>query len=335
MTRSVDDETLELTYNTWLRCGQSPSQAARVLRVSRQTIHVRIKKAKLLFAERSITRPLKQEVSKPAVPKTARKPKAAKQAAPPETPSTSVSEEQLLWKSYTVDRSLENRNRIAEYYWPWTAKAVNKFCNYRHLDERDGYFGAAAIALLSSIPRFCPEHGLKFLTYFQYRMNGALLDQCRESDHAGRQSRTRQKMRTEAEKVVGTSPEDIKKYMGWSDEEYRTSLIPHINSLQDLTFKSKQSGLHDHAERTVEDTVGCLPRCDLDIDDALREMMRGCTLQEIVVMYLLYRSEMTMREAGACVRISESRISQIHSNAVAKMREKGWDKLVECVEKVA
>lgn len=319
----IDNDTLLRTHAEWIRQGRSGDKAARALGLSLATIYIRLKECaarNLVADENDLPKGYKSKVE-------------------------SIDQ---LWTAYTsacatdTRKLLILRNRIAEHYWPIVLKFVRNFCFNRKLTEAGAIESAASEALLLAIPKFEPARGYQFMSFFGQRLNGAMLDECRNQDYATRPMRAKQKQRIEAERQLangganghGTGPDAIKQMLGWSDEEYRTSLVPRLDSVESLVASAPSQEHVDkfsHSQASSAYLPAPPARRDFDVDDTLREMLRGCTLTETVVCFLYYKCERTMREIGEALNLSESRVSQVHSFAVEKMRKKGFDALVEVV----
>lgn len=331
---ALDISVLRHTYTTWKNLGEDTSKTAEAVGVSVPTVYDHLRRyVKQLIASganpeevspkrgrksRPAPAPPVSRLRKPELPVTEKKPSATEEL-----------EDVLLWDAYAKDPSTFNRNKIAEFYWKWATQEVEKFCARRHL-QPDAYYAPVSEALLLSIPRFDRSRGFAFRTFAYPRLTGALLDQCREEDHASRVQRARFKQRLQAEERVGGSPDAVKQALNWNDDEYRSSLIPFVRSIDTpIQYDNTPQGTTDNKTVFMHDRLGKSDRRRVDVDDALREMMRGCQLHEIVILYLLYHGDWTMKKIGESLGLSESRISQVHSDAIKRMREKGWDHLVE------
>lgn len=341
MPAKLLDETLLATHSAWLAAGRSSAKCAGELRLTVNAVNLRLKACRV-----------RNLVPADQLPKT-RAPRNlhgsnghAKHPPFPQAPdrtisgiTTAVSQPLApipideLWPAYFASRSISARNLIAEHYWPEVRRFVARFCNRKQIIDRSLLESEAAEVLLSMIERFDTSRGFKFWTFLHPRLAGAMLDACREMDFASRKSREYQRKRIAAEQKVGGDPGAVKRLLGWGDREYRMSLIPRLSSLDTpVADRSEQHGRESHRQRnnTIEQFALAPPaRDDFTVDDALREMLRGCGLAEMVICYLYHKCDRTMREIGQVMDLSESRVSQIHLRAMEKLREKGWGKMLE------
>jgi len=200
-----------------------------------------------------------------------------------------------------------------------------------HIDEED-LLGYGVFGLLDALKRFYPSRGVKFETYANLRIRGAMIDGLRSMDWVPHSARQKVKQVyqhiTQLESNLGRTPtmEEIAQHLNISVEELNTVLLQE----QYMTLVSLEDV---NAADNVENNISPL---DLIIDpnsqelfnqiekeeqkQILMEAIEKLSEKEKMVIALYYREELTLKEIAAVMRLSESRISQIHSQAILRLR---------------
>jgi len=190
--------------------------------------------------------------------------------------------------------------------------------------DRDDLISEARIGLIDAINRYDPGKQVKFETYASIRIRGAIVDYLRKLDWAPRSLRQRAReignIEHELEQELGQTPteEQVAAKMGLSVEDFRRALsdisVLNVLSFRDLEegdgdfqLRSEHSEPHDETKR--RDFIRCLA---LAID--------GLPEREQLVLDLYYRRKLSLKEIGEVLSLSESRICQIHSQAVVRLR---------------
>jgi RNA polymerase sigma factor for flagellar operon FliA len=205
--------------------------------------------------------------------------------------------------------------------------------------EVDDLVQAGMIGLLDAISRYEENHGAQFETYAVLRIRGAMLDELRSSDWMPRS--TRQNMR-KVEQAMATLQQQLGRPP--SESEVAKSLKLSLADYQDLLG---ESGGHQlvyyedfHHDGDGDGSDSFLDRYAVDDDDPLRALMETDFRQAVIdaidalppreklLMGLYYEEELNLKEIGAVMGVSESRVSQLHSQAVARLRsylrERAW-----------
>ena len=184
------------------------------------------------------------------------------------------------------------------------------------------------IGLISAIDNFDPSHNVKLKTYAEYKIRGAILDSLRGLDWAPRQKR-RQSKQIEAaiataEQLLQRSPteDEIARQLGISLEEYHEWLVEirglNIASLDYAGSEDGKDLLH-----YIPDTRDQLPSSILErseLERVIAEGFRRIPEIERTVLSLYYQEELTLREIARVVNLHESRISQLKSQAILRLR---------------
>jgi RNA polymerase sigma factor for flagellar operon FliA len=240
---------------------------------------------------------------------------------------------QTLWQDYrrTGDRAL--RDRLILTYSP-----LVKFVAGRlgaglpaHVDEQD-LVSYGLLGLIGAIERFDPDREIKFETYAIARIKGAIIDELRSLDWVPRSVRTRareiERAIAELERTLHRAPtdEEIAAKVGITNEELEESLseisrssMAALDELWTPSAGGDQIALID----TIEDTSGPDPEHSLEqteLKEALGEAIARLPEREKLVVTLYYYEELTLREIGEVLGVTESRVSQLHTKAVLRLK---------------
>lgn len=196
----------------------------------------------------------------------------------------------------------------------------------------DDLVQVGCIGLMQAAQSFEPERGIKFATYCVPRIRGAMADELRQTDHVPRLTRQREKRRKACEaelrkqQIVAT-PAIVCERLGWSADEYRDSQPRGVQSLDEPIFFTDRGAPVSTAELFVDGA----PQQPLDRDEAARAIMRGLTLDEMCVLYLRHWRGATLEAIATAMGLSPSRISQLHSQILDRLRARGRDFILERV----
>jgi RNA polymerase sigma factor for flagellar operon FliA len=244
-----------------------------------------------------------------------------------------VEDTHALWLEYrrTHDKGL--RDRLILTYAPLVKYVAGRLGSGlpAHVDDGD-LVSYGLLGLIGAIERYDPARDIKFETYAIARIRGAILDELRALDWAPRSVRTRareiERAITELEAKLGTAPNDeqIAQKIGISVEELEDSLtdisrssIAALDELWSVTGEGDQVSLMD----TLEDTNGPRPAEALDeveMREALADSISRLPEREKLVVTLYYYEELTLREIGEVLGVTESRISQLHTKAILRLK---------------
>jgi RNA polymerase sigma factor for flagellar operon FliA len=200
-----------------------------------------------------------------------------------------------------------------------------------HIDEED-LLGYGVFGLLDALQRFDPSRGVKFETYANLRIRGAMIDGLRSMDWVPHSARQKVKQLyqniAQLENTLGRTPslEETAQYLKMSLEELNTVLLQG----QYMTLVSLED------VKTTDSMESNISPLDLIIDPQAQELfnqiekeeqkqilmgaIEKLSEKEKTVIALYYREDMTLKEIAAVMKLSESRISQIHSQAILRLR---------------
>lgn len=202
--------------------------------------------------------------------------------------------------------------------------------------EINDLINAGVLGLMDAIEKFEPSRGVKFKTYAELRIRGAMLDSLRELDWAPRSLRKKSKELTKASQKLQqefgreVSDQELCEEMGIElDELYK--LTDQLKGLSVGSFYDA-SRKYDEDEGDAEslinyypDNVADGPYCVFEKEELkkiLGEAIDGLSRKERLVVSLYYFEELTMKEIGAVLRVNESRVSQLHTKAMMRLRLK-------------
>jgi len=244
-----------------------------------------------------------------------------------------LSEDELeeVWQEYRRTESDEVRNVLIEHYLP-IVKINSERLAAKLPDEveLDDLIAAGIDGLRDAIHMFDVERGVKFETYCATRIRGAILDALRNKDWVPRLVRARANQlaqkRRQLETRLGRRPDDheLARFMGLSETEYekllRDSNAVGIISLN-RNFQDNDSSREVRETDIVADPKAPSPLGPVHHGDLKGLVTKGLSKNERLILILYYWQEMTMKEIGATLDLSESRVSQMHSAILERLRQ--------------
>lgn len=201
-----------------------------------------------------------------------------------------------------------------------------------HLDE-DELMSAAVMGLISSAERFEPSRGIQFKTFAEQRIKGMIMDELRSKDWLSRSVREKYK-RLEREfdqlrKKLGRDPtgDEVAMEMEISLEQYH-HLLEEVHT---FSFASLNEAWEDDEGGfmclmdVIPDTKTASPQAQLlsrELLEALSRSIDSLPEKERLVITLYNYEELNLKEIGAVMGLTESRVSQLHSQAIVRLRSK-------------
>ena len=235
-----------------------------------------------------------------------------------------------VWEQFFQTRDEQSRNLLMEHY-----RSLVKYCAERlHTKlpdkvELDDLISAGTFGLMDAIDAFDRTRGVKFETYCSPRIRGSILDELRSMDWVPRLVRARAHQLSRAtnslETHLGRKPtekelaEELQMNM---DEFTRLQKDANAVSLVSLTTNySDDDGDKDVREiDIIKDERSSNPVVEAQKRDLKGLLTKGLTRAERLIIVLYYYEEMTMKEIGATLDLSESRVSQMHSSIIARLK---------------
>jgi RNA polymerase sigma factor for flagellar operon FliA len=235
-----------------------------------------------------------------------------------------------LWQTYQASPNDTLRNELVEYYLPivrYTAERLRS--NLPQSVELDDLMSAGLFGLIEAIKSFDMSRKVKFKTYASWRVRGAILDSLRAADWVPRLVRTKasqlDKSMREAEALLGRPATDLElaSLMGMTlkelDKMMRDASATTVCYLSDTAGDSQDASARSDL---IEDPRSVNPLGDLQRKDVMEVITKELNLRERLIMILYYFEELTMREIGLALDLSESRVCQLHSRIVSRLRSR-------------
>jgi len=244
----------------------------------------------------------------------------------------SAEERLKLWEDYSKVRTLELREKIIIEYAGLVKIVAGKLSIYLgHNVEYEDLVSYGTFGLIDAIDKYDFDKGVKFETYASLRIRGAILDQVRKMDWLPRTVRQRQKQidavyqKIESESGRMATDEEVAQALEISTDElfkWQTqSKASAVVSLDEFMEQGSEAGISElHAGSTSNQ-----PEKQME-QKAMREMLveslEALTEKEKKVILLYYYEELTLKEISAVLEVSESRVSQLHTKAIQRLRLK-------------
>jgi len=243
--------------------------------------------------------------------------------------------EDELWIEYKKTRNTSIRELFIVKYAPLVKYVAGKVAiGMPGNVEFDDLVGYGVFGLLDAIDKYDPEKNVKFNTYAVTRIRGAIFDELRSIDWVPRsvrqQSREVEEAIADLEARLGRAATDVEiaRELGMSVDEFQQVLLKisgtSVISLTDLRF-----GSEDAEQVSVADTIEAPVSLNPDVIVEREEMRRiivnainELSDREKKVLIMYYYEDMTLREIGRVLQVTESRVSQIHTGANAKLKAK-------------
>ena len=249
---------------------------------------------------------------------------------------TGVKEVELrdLWRRYKRDGDSAARERLVVAYSPMVKFVAGRLGAGlpSHVEDAD-LISYGLMGLIGAIERFEPERGIKFETFAMTRIRGAIIDELRSLDWVPRSVRARAREIEEAqsklEHELQRAPTEIElaDKLGLTEDELQNSLLEIANSsvyaLDELWAISDSSGDQVSLLDTISDPSAADPQEALDtseVKDRLAEAIGSLPEREQLVVALYYYENLTLREIGEVLGVTESRVSQLHTKAMMRLK---------------
>lgn len=232
------------------------------------------------------------------------------------------------WKKPSKEEAYIRYAPLVKYVVDRIASNVPKYV------ERDDLLNAAALGLFDALEKYDAAKGTKFETYAVWRIRGAVLDELRAMDWASRSVRRKARQldsvcreldqrlgRQATEQEIAAEMEVSSNQFGRILDEVRGVVLLSLNQ---PAGESEEMGAGGLAELIEDARAGsALERLEKDeLKDVLLDVFNSLMEQEKLVLALYYYEEMTLKEIGETLDISESRASQIHTKAIGRVRRR-------------
>lgn len=241
-----------------------------------------------------------------------------------------IDNKERLWIEYSNQKTSAIREQIIIEYVPLVKIVAGRLGMYLGGNvEYDDLVGYGIFGLIDAIDKFDYGKGIKFETYASLRIRGAILDQIRKMDWIPRSVRQKQRSIEEAMKSLEAkigpnyTDDDMAKELGISIDEYNDWMsktnVSNISSLDDFLEQGNEvKASYNPSYMQIE------PERVIERDETKRQLAQALnclTEKEKSVVLFYYYEELTLKEISEVMSVSESRVSQLHSKALRKMKE--------------
>ncbi len=250
--------------------------------------------------------------------------------APPKPLALSERPIEQVWREYRATPTTEVRNFLIARHLDLVAYAAERL--HKRLPsevEINDLKSAGAFGLMDAVDSFDPDRGVKFETFCTQRIRGAMFDELRSMDWVPRLVRSRtakvEKVRKSIEMETGsraTEDEVAKRLNVTGDEFEKLQKDSRPISMVSLTRKCFETDSSKDVREidVVEDGRQENPLQAVQKQDLQALITKGLSRAERLIVILYYYEEMTMKEIGSTLDLSESRVSQMHSSILARLK---------------
>ncbi|UCE60318.1 MAG: FliA/WhiG family RNA polymerase sigma factor [Phycisphaerales bacterium] len=235
-----------------------------------------------------------------------------------------------VWRKFKRSGAKRWRNALMEGYLPIVRYNAERI-GTKLPDEvdHDDLVSAGVFGLIDALEAFDVNRGVKFETYCAPRIRGAILDELRSMDWVPRLVRSRsgklERVTRELEATLGWTPSEteIAERLKLPRGELE-KLLRDANAISQISLSRKCNETDSNKDvceiDVIEDKRGENPVREIHKKDIKEVMMRGLTRAERLILILYYYEEMTMKEIGMTLDLSESRVSQMHSSILERLK---------------
>ncbi|MBB5323648.1 RNA polymerase sigma factor for flagellar operon FliA [Anoxybacillus tepidamans] len=246
--------------------------------------------------------------------------------------NVSAREEQKYWKNWINNRDPQAGDELVQKYMPLVHYQVQRISVSlpKNINKQE-LVSFGLMGLYDALEKFDPSRDLKFDTYASFRIRGAILDGLRKEDWLPRSTREKAKKieatiaKMEQQYMRTVTAKEVAASLGMLEEEVYAVLnegfFANVLSLDDWPKENEDEensplALRDEKTSSPEETV-----LKQEIQEKLAEVIQQLNEKEQLVISLFYKEELTFTEIGQIMGLSTSRISQIHSKAIFKLRK--------------
>jgi len=245
---------------------------------------------------------------------------------------SSANNKQLdLWKQYSDTKDPAIREKLIIEYSHLIKYVAGRLSIYFGSNvEYDDLVGFGVFGLIDAIDKYDVNKGVKFETYASLRIRGSVIDSIREMDWVPRSLRQKnkelEKVYVEIENKLGhsASDKDVADKMGISLDEFYKLIndvsVSSMVSLEEFLEQNYEIGV-DLPNTSKEDRPENYVEMN-ELKDILGDAINKLPEKEKTVVSLYYFEELTLKEISAIMKVSESRISQLHTKAILRLRGK-------------
>jgi RNA polymerase sigma factor for flagellar operon FliA len=241
-------------------------------------------------------------------------------------------EEQVYWDKWILCRDSEACDALIKRYMPLVSYHVQRISvSLPKSVNKDDLKSIGMVGLYDALEKFDHKRELKFETYASFRIRGAILDGLRKEDWLPRSSREKTKKveaaieRLEQKYLRNVLPAEVAKDLEMSEDEVTNIMnegfFANVLSIDDQNSDSDDQ--EHHSKLVLKDEKSVSPEEKMVKDELIQQLGKvivDLSEKEQMVVSLFYKEELTLTEIGQVMNLSTSRISQIHSKALFKLR---------------
>ncbi|MGP4080204.1 FliA/WhiG family RNA polymerase sigma factor [Pseudalkalibacillus sp. R45] len=245
--------------------------------------------------------------------------------------SGAISEASVHWDNWSKFRDKDSCEALLEMHLPLVQYHVQRIAvGLPRNVNKDELRSHGLLGLYDALKKFDPTRDLKFDTYASFRIRGAILDGLRREDWLPRSLREKTKKiestieRMEQEQMRSVTASEVAVEVGMTEEDVLTimseSFLANVLSIDE---ENKDSDSNEKVGYTIEDKKVDTPETLMlthELHEHLSKIIEDLNEKEQLVVSLFYYEELTLTEIGQVLNLSTSRISQIHSKALYKLR---------------
>ncbi|WP_425271754.1 FliA/WhiG family RNA polymerase sigma factor [Paenibacillus protaetiae] len=235
-----------------------------------------------------------------------------------------------LWQAWKDERDVEAKKQLIEQYLPLVDYVTNRMAiGLPKTVSKDDLSSNGVMGLIDAIEKFDYCRGNQFETYASWRIRGAIIDGLRQGDWVPRSVREKAKKVEEAYQVLeqkymrSVTDSEISSYLNISEKDFTTMLqeiaVTTICSLEDPIreeeSETRLSLLVDEKAKNPDYKVH-----EFYLKESLVQGIKKLTEKERIVISLFYYEELSLSEIADVMSLSPSRISQLHSKAILRLR---------------
>ncbi|GAB2722076.1 FliA/WhiG family RNA polymerase sigma factor [Paenibacillus thermoaerophilus] len=235
-----------------------------------------------------------------------------------------------LWQEWKLERRHEAKQALIESYVPLVEYVASRMAvNLPKSVSKEDLIGFGAMGLIDAVDKFDYKRGLQFETYASWRIRGAIIDGLRQNDWVPRSVREKARrveeayQKLEQQRMRSVTDEEMAAYLNMKESEFRqvlqeisfASLCSFDDPIKDEESETRLSLMVDEKAKNPEYTVN-----ELFLKETLAKAIDKLTEKERTVVSLFYYEELSLSEIAEVMSLSPSRISQLHSKAILRLR---------------
>ncbi len=251
-----------------------------------------------------------------------------------ENPLKRMTEDEL-WSAYRGDKNPAIRDAFIRQYAPLVKYVAGKVAaSMPNTVEFEDLVGFGVFGLLDAIEKFDPEKNVKFKTYAVTRIRGAIFDELRSIDWVPRSVRQKTKeiedavVNLEAKLGRPASDQEVASSMGVSEDDFMRTMLKisstSVLSLNDVWYSGDETDKISIGE-SIESPTSMNPDSTVEREEVKRVIVQAISElpeKEKKVLVLYYYEDLTLKEIGQVLDVTESRVSQLHTKAILRLRSK-------------